>query len=313
MPRPEFIQAVFAKVGELRARFGNAAPPGEGIPHVVVTQIDTELRDFLRPYARQICDNTLVLPGISEQVQEQLSFRWWYPLVPPYFFGWLFNRKSICTDRVVDEASRVLPSACEIALGHSETWYTSQRPSTFRSYSDAEADSIAYLMGSGRPVRHRLADLQRARERRCACTTDLTASSIDPAEGLEPPAGRDGGRMLAPPSPGSRDGGHLGGVSDPLIDDDSDRLRRLEGRRLEARLPCSRGHVAAAEALCCGRDADEAGVVEEVAEPASDVRIAAVAEQPQDLLPSLQGGIVGEAQGTAPIGVGDADDRARLA
>jgi hypothetical protein len=147
----QFLIALLGKIADLQNRFGNAAPPGEAIPHVVLTQIADELHQFLEPYARQICDNELVLPGISEQVQAQLSFRWWYPLVPPYFFGWLFGRKSICVNRLLEQATGQLLPPCSIAIGHFETWYTSQRPSTFRSYNDAQADSIAYLMGQGVP------------------------------------------------------------------------------------------------------------------------------------------------------------------
>ncbi|MGH9290351.1 MAG: hypothetical protein ACRD0V_19000 [Acidimicrobiales bacterium] len=147
----EFLRALLVKIADLQARFGAAATPGEVIPFDVLNQIATELRNFLEPYARQICDNKLVLPGISEEVQARLSFRWWYPLVPPYFFGWLFGRKSICVNRLLDEATTQLLPPCAIAIGHFETFWTSQRPRTFRSYDDAQADSIAYLIGQGVP------------------------------------------------------------------------------------------------------------------------------------------------------------------
>ena len=75
----EFLRAVFAKVADLQARFGGAVGPGEVIPFDVLNQIDAELRSFLEPYARQICDNKLVLPGISEEVQAQAGV----PLVVP--------------------------------------------------------------------------------------------------------------------------------------------------------------------------------------------------------------------------------------
>lgn len=147
----EFLLALLGKIADLQARFGAAAAPGEVIPFDVLNQIATELRNFLEPYARQICDNKLVLPGISEEVQARLSFRWWYPLVPPYFFVWLFGRKSICVNRLLDEATSQLLPPCTIAIGHFETFWTSQRPRTFRSYDDAQADSIAYLIGQGVP------------------------------------------------------------------------------------------------------------------------------------------------------------------
>ncbi len=92
-----------------------------------------------------------MLPGISEQVQQRLAFRWWYPLVPPVFFGWLFGRKGICVDRLLEQATGQLLPPCAIARGQYDTFWVSQRPQTFRTYDEAKADSIAYLIGRGVP------------------------------------------------------------------------------------------------------------------------------------------------------------------
>jgi len=150
-----FIEAVLLKVADLQSRFGNSAPSGELIPHDVLNQIASELNAFLEPYARQICDGELVLPGISEEVQARLAFRWWYPLVPPVFFTWLFGRKSICVSRLLDRALHELLVPCAIARGHFETFWVAIHGATggnlFRSYDAARSADVAYLMSVGVP------------------------------------------------------------------------------------------------------------------------------------------------------------------
>lgn len=152
----QFLVALLLKIADLQVRFGHAAPSGELIPHQVLDQIASELTAFLEPYARQICDNKLVLPGISEEVQARLAFRWWYPLVPPVFFVWLFGRKSICVSRLLERALHELITPCAIALGHFETFWVAVHgvnggPNLFRSYDAARAADVAYLMSVGVP------------------------------------------------------------------------------------------------------------------------------------------------------------------
>jgi hypothetical protein len=148
----DFFAAVLLKVADLQARFGNVVGPGEVIPFTVLATIENEMRSFLEPYAHQICDNRLVLPGISEEVQRRLAFRWWYPFVPLYFFGWLFFRKSICANRFIDEAISQFLYPCTIARGHNDTrWTHEMSGDLFLSYSDAATDFLRLLIESGHP------------------------------------------------------------------------------------------------------------------------------------------------------------------
>jgi hypothetical protein len=148
----EFFVAVLLKIADLQARFGSVVGPGQVVPFGVLGDVERELRAFLEPYAPRICDSKLVLPGISEEVQAQLAFRWWYPFVPPYFFGWLFGRKSICASRLIDEAISRFLYPCTIVRGHNAEWWTHEMAADlFASSGEAGTDFLQKLIESGHP------------------------------------------------------------------------------------------------------------------------------------------------------------------
>lgn len=151
----QFIIAVLLKLADLKNRYGNAAAAGQIVPFSVLDAIDSELTAFLRPYAQQLCDQTLVLTGdlagISEEIRERMRFKAWYILVPPALIGWLFFRKSICVNRLLEQvlAAGSPLNACAVANGHYELRWSSIRPQLFGSQSEAVNDSYRYLHETG--------------------------------------------------------------------------------------------------------------------------------------------------------------------
>jgi hypothetical protein len=119
-----FLTALFMKLAELQNRYGNAAGPGERIPQSALDGISWELRTWLEPYARQMCDGKLVLDGISDQIAERIRVRTWMYFVPPILLIFLGVRKGVCVKRLLDSAPAFLPAPCALAKGHDAAdWY----------------------------------------------------------------------------------------------------------------------------------------------------------------------------------------------
>ncbi len=72
-----FLVAVFRKVADLQNRYGNVVGPGDKVPTSVLDAIQNELRAFLEPFAKQVCDGKLQLAGISAEVERRLRIKSW--------------------------------------------------------------------------------------------------------------------------------------------------------------------------------------------------------------------------------------------
>jgi hypothetical protein len=91
---------------------------------------------------------------VSEQVQAALAFRPWYLLVPPYFFGWLFFRKSVCVNRLLDQARAQLPilQSCVIANGSMQSKWWRVFPTEegwFATAEEAVEPAARWLVDNG--------------------------------------------------------------------------------------------------------------------------------------------------------------------